>query len=129
MTFLFSTTFPPPPLYSLAQVHLRLGDLNMVNGMYNEAAEEFEKCLVHRLALPRPGESRAMADAHVCKAQALFYASTLEGAEKVGLGNTRGKVRPPLFPNSFSLCAFWGSILLYSLRGSSALLGVSIKCK
>lgn len=75
----------PPPI-SLApgwsQVHLRLGDLNMVNGMYNEAADEFEKCLEHRLALPCR-QSRGVADAHVRRAQALFYASTLEGADKV----------------------------------------------
>lgn len=56
----------------------------MVNGMYNEAEEEFEKCLAHRLALPRPHESRGVADAHVRRAQASFYASTLEGADKVG---------------------------------------------
>lgn len=56
----------------------------MVNGMYNEAEEEFEKCLTHRLALPSPHESRGVADAHVRRAQALFYASTLEGADKVG---------------------------------------------
>lgn len=54
----------------------------MVNGMYNEAADEFEKCLEHRLALPCR-QSRGVADAHVRRAQALFYASTLEGAEKV----------------------------------------------
>lgn len=54
----------------------------MVNGMYNEAADEFEKCLDHRLALPCR-QSRGVADAHVRRAQALFYASTLEGAEKV----------------------------------------------
>lgn len=66
-----------------SQVHLRLGDLNMLNGMYNEAADEFEKCLGHRLALPSP-QSRRVADAHVRRAQALFYASTLEGADKVG---------------------------------------------
>lgn len=65
------------------QVHLRLGDLNMVNGMYNEAADEFEKCLQHRLAMPCP-VSRGVADGHVRRAQALFYASTLEGADKVG---------------------------------------------
>lgn len=55
----------------------------MVNGMYNEAEEEFEKCLAHRLALPSPHESRGVADAHVRRAQALFYASTLDGADKV----------------------------------------------
>ncbi len=55
----------------------------MVNGMYNEAADEFEKCLAHRLALPCR-ETRGVADAHVRRAQALFYASTLEGADKVG---------------------------------------------
>ncbi|CAB1119715.1 unnamed protein product [Ectocarpus sp. CCAP 1310/34] len=65
---------------AIAKVHLRLGDLNMVNGMYNEAADEFEKCLDHRLALPCR-HSRGVADAHVRRAQALFYASTLEGAE------------------------------------------------
>lgn len=54
----------------------------MVNGMYNEAADEFDKCLQHRLALPSP-KSRGVADAHVRRAQALFYASTLEGANKV----------------------------------------------
>lgn len=62
----------------------------MVNGMYNEAAEEFGKCLAHRTALPDP-VSRGVADAHVRRAQALFYASTLEGADKVG------HERPPLF--------------------------------
>lgn len=55
----------------------------MVNGMYNEAADEFEKCLQHRLAMPC-AVSRGVADAHVRRAQALFYASTLEGADKVG---------------------------------------------
>ncbi|CAM9331136.1 unnamed protein product [Scytosiphon promiscuus] len=69
---------------AIAKVHLRLGDLNMVNGMYNEAAEEFEKCLDHRLALPCR-QSRGVADAHVRRAQALFYASTLEGADKDAL--------------------------------------------
>ncbi|CAN0275887.1 unnamed protein product [Ectocarpus sp. 6 AP-2014] len=69
---------------AIAKVHLRLGDLNMVNGMYNEAADEFEKCLDHRLALPCR-QSRGVADAHVRRAQALFYASTLEGAEKDAL--------------------------------------------
>lgn len=54
----------------------------MVNGMYNEAADEFDKCLTHRLALPCR-QSRGVADAHVRRAQALFYASTLEGADKV----------------------------------------------
>lgn len=63
------------------KVHLRLGDLNMVNGMYNEAADEFDKCLTHRSALPCR-QSRGVADAHVRRAQALFYASTLEGADK-----------------------------------------------
>ncbi|CAM9109348.1 unnamed protein product [Pylaiella littoralis] len=65
-------------------VHLRLGDLNMVNGMYNEAADEFDKCLAHRVALPCR-QSRGVADAHVRRAQALFYASTLEGADKDAL--------------------------------------------
>lgn len=82
--------FTPPPRSPRAQsftiphrqVHLRLGDLNMVNGMYNEAAEEFGKCLAHRTALPEP-VSRGVADAHVRRAQALFYASTLDGADKV----------------------------------------------
>lgn len=60
----------------------------MVNGMYNEAAEEFAKCLAHRRALPNP-VSRGVADAHVRKAQALFYASTSEGADKVRVGGTR----------------------------------------
>ncbi|CAN0534426.1 unnamed protein product, partial [Ectocarpus sp. 12 AP-2014] len=69
---------------AIAKVHLRLGDLNMVNGMYNEAADEFEKCLDHRLALPCR-QSRGVADAHVRRAQALFYASSLEGAEKDAL--------------------------------------------
>eukprot|EP00752_Nemacystus_decipiens_P004910 g4469.t1 len=69
---------------AIAKVHLRLGDLNMVNGMYNEAADEFDKCLTHRLALPCR-QSRGVADAHVRRAQALFYASTLEGADKDAL--------------------------------------------
>eukprot|EP00903_Cladosiphon_okamuranus_P008873 g8495.t1 len=69
---------------AIAKVHLRLGDLNMVNGMYNEAADEFDKCLTHRLALPCR-QSRGVADAHVRRAQALFYASTLEGANKDAL--------------------------------------------
>ncbi|CAM9200146.1 unnamed protein product [Hapterophycus canaliculatus] len=56
----------------------------MVNGMYNEAADEFEKCLEHRLTLPCR-QSRGVADAHVRRAQALFYASTLEGADKDAL--------------------------------------------
>ena len=59
----------------------------MVNGMYNEAADEFDKCLTHRLALPNR-QSRGVADAHVRRAQALFYASTLEGADKVRKGPT-----------------------------------------
>lgn len=81
-------THIPPPFSSFPKVHLRLGDLNMVNGMYNEAADEFDKCLTHRLALSCR-QPRGVADAHVRRAQALFYASTLEGADKVrenGLG-------------------------------------------
>lgn len=54
----------------------------MVNGMYNEAAEEFSTCLSHRLALS-PKQSRGVADAYVRRAQALFYASTLKDADKV----------------------------------------------
>lgn len=50
--------------------------------MYNEAADEFQKCREYRTALPNP-MSRGVADAHVRRAQALFYASTLDGAEKV----------------------------------------------
>lgn len=55
----------------------------MVNGMYNEAAEDFATCLTHRLALPSK-HARGVADAHVRKAQALFYSSTLKDAKKVG---------------------------------------------
>lgn len=56
--------------------------------MYNEAAEEFGKCLTHRTALHDP-VSRGVADAHVRRAQAHFYASTLKGADKVRFGDRR----------------------------------------
>ncbi|CAM9122443.1 unnamed protein product, partial [Discosporangium mesarthrocarpum] len=69
----------------LGKVHLRLGDLNMLNGMYKEAAEEFEKCAEYRLSITGSTTNRGVADVHVRRAQAIFYASTLEGADKDAL--------------------------------------------
>ncbi|CAM9281665.1 unnamed protein product [Choristocarpus tenellus] len=69
----------------LGKVHLRLGDLNMLNGMYANAAEEFSKCLELRLSILGSSCNRGVADVHVRRAQALFYASTLEGSDKVNL--------------------------------------------